>query len=417
MDNELLKHKYIEDLERNFLPFWEKSVDDTFGGVYTCYTNSGDDLISDRKYIWSQGRFLWLGCKLLQLKEQGIIQLSEKWSHITDDTYSFLKNHALMRNHHVVFAVERNGEKIKDQMDTSIFADCFYVLGCNAYANLNNKVETFEHVMLIYHTIKERISKNEFQSDPYPIPDGYLSHSIPMMLINVAQELYETAKKLNAKEQFTLLSDIDTFFHDILYLQNSNRIIEMYSGDSSTLLERHMNPGHTVECAWFILHSLLYIELENKEKHIKNVERIVKNAITVGWDEKNGGIFRFVDKEGGRPQGKLIGTPFEELILESWDTKLWWPHSEALYSTLLLYSLTNEQTWIEKYKKVETYVFNTFPNENEEIGEWIQIRDRTGRPINQIVALPVKDPFHIIRAYIKIIELLEGSENFATRIT
>ena len=52
-------------------------------------------------------------------------------------------------------------------------------------------------------------------------------------------------------------------------------------------------------------------------------------------------------------------------------------------------------------------MFQTFPNENKEIGEWIQIRDRKGKPIQKVVALPVKDPFHIIRNYLFILKLLE----------
>lgn len=415
MNVKLLKDKYIKDLEENFLPFWEKSIDDTYGGVYTCYTNSGDKLISDRKYIWSQGRFLWVACKLLQLKEEGTIQLSDKWNDVPDQTYAFLRDHALMPNHHAVFAVERNGEKIKDQLDTSIFADCFYVLGCNAYADFKNDLKAFEHALFIYQTIKKRIVKNEFHTDPYPLPDGYRSHSIPMILINVVQGLYETAQKLNLTAQATLRQDIETFFDQILSLQDGDRIKEMDSGNPNRLLDRYLDPGHTIECAWFLIHSLSYVKLEKREKYIREIEKIVHNALTLGWDDQFGGLLRYVDKEGGRPCGDLIKTPMEELILGTWETKLWWPHSESLYTTLLLYALTNDPAWLEQYQRLATYIFNTFPNEDQTIGEWVQIRDRLGKPIDQVVALPVKDPFHIIRVYLKMIELFNGGDFLAHR--
>ena len=57
--------------------------------------------------------------------------------------------------------------------------------------------------------------------------------------------------------------------------------------------------------------------------------------------------------------------------------------------------------------KVFDYVFSTFPNPDKNVGEWIQIRTREGRPQEKVVALPVKDPYHIIRNVILIIELLE----------
>ena len=49
--------------------------------------------------------------------------------------------------------------------------------------------------------------------------------------------------------------------------------------------------------------------------------------------------------------------------------------------------------------------FSTFPN--KELGEWVQIRQRDGSPQDKLVALPVKDPFHILRDFIKVVELYE----------
>lgn len=40
--------------------------------------------------------------------------------------------------------------------------------------------------------------------------------------------------------------------------------------------------------------------------------------------------------------------------------------------------------------------------------EWVQIRTRSGQPEEKVVALPVKDPYHIIRNLILILELLNG---------
>lgn len=58
--------------------------------------------------------------------------------------------------------------------------------------------------------------------------------------------------------------------------------------------------------------------------------------------------------------------------------KLWWPHSEALCTTLYLYTLTNMVEFREAYEKIFNYTFSTFPN--RELGEWIQIRQRNGKP-------------------------------------
>ena len=43
--------------------------------------------------------------------------------------------------------------------------------------------------------------------------------------------------------------------------------------------------------------------------------------------------------------------------------------------------------------------------------EWVQIRDRAGGPLNQTVALPVKDPFHVARALLLSVELLADRDD------
>lgn len=402
---------YIHQLEENFIPFWEKAIDEVYGGVFTCFTNDGDKCISDRKYVWSQGRFLWLCCYLQKLKDDGLIKLSEKWKESRKKTYHFLKENARMSNNHIVFALEKDGRKISDQLDVSIFADCFYVLGCNAYAQYEQDEEAFEHALCIYETIKYRIERNTFKSEPYPIPTGYRSHSIPMILLNVVQELQETLKILKKCNQELMKEEEQLLLDIIQNFSSAHRIKEMKSNDlkhKDTLLSRHVNPGHTLESVWFMLHSLSHLKLRESDDYIHRLSELSRQSLALGWDDDYGGLFRFVDKEGGIPKGQKIGDVYESLIIDTWDTKLWWPHSEALYTTLLLYKQTKDDKWIEWYQQLEKYIFKTFPNTHNANGEWIQIRNREGNPIEKVVALPVKDPFHIIRNFIHIIRLLEG---------
>jgi N-acylglucosamine 2-epimerase len=61
----------------------------------------------------------------------------------------------------------------------------------------------------------------------------------------------------------------------------------------------------------------------------------------------------------------------------------------------------------ERYARVHDYTFSTFPNPDRLVGEWIQIRDRKGAPESKVVALPVKYPFHNVRALLLAIPVLE----------
>jgi len=61
--------------------------------------------------------------------------------------------------------------------------------------------------------------------------------------------------------------------------------------------------------------------------------------------------------------------------------------------------------WRKTYEKLFDYTFSVFPNPDKSIGEWIQIRRRDGTPLDEVVALPVKDPFHVFRNILLLIEL------------
>ena len=56
--------------------------------------------------------------------------------------------------------------------------------------------------------------------------------------------------------------------------------------------------------------------------------------------------------------------------------------------------------------RVTDYTLETFPEGPGR--EWTQIRTRTGAPLEKVVALPVKDPFHVARALLLLTELESG---------
>lgn len=60
MDFKELAKLYKNELLENVLPFWlNHSQDLEFGGYYTCLNRNGDVFDTD-KFIWLQGREVWL---------------------------------------------------------------------------------------------------------------------------------------------------------------------------------------------------------------------------------------------------------------------------------------------------------------------------------------------------------------------
>ena len=68
MNKTLIREKdfYLSDLYERILPFWEVYAPDSeYGGFFTCFSGNGGQLLSEDKYIWSQGRILWVLSRLL----------------------------------------------------------------------------------------------------------------------------------------------------------------------------------------------------------------------------------------------------------------------------------------------------------------------------------------------------------------
>jgi N-acylglucosamine 2-epimerase len=153
----------------------------------------------------------------------------------------------------------------------------------------------------------------------------------------------------------------------------------------------YVMPGHAIESMWFLLH---WARRRGDRETIRRAAEVMRWHLEAGWDREYGGILLGIDAEGG--------TPF----LPNADKKAWWPHTEALYGLLLASELTGEPWCQEWYRRVHDWSFARFPM--PETGEWRQRLDRQGNPITDLIALPVKDPFHLPRAVILILQLLGG---------
>lgn len=412
---------YKDHLVQEIIPFWTNSLDHKHGGVFTCYDNFGKNLINTDKYTWSQGRFLWLWSRIARMildhKLPG--EVVEYQVHL-EKTASFIEENVFLENGNCAFLLTADGKK-KESIpgkgyDSSIYADCFIVLGLSEYAALKCDKQIFQTAVKLYNSIQKRIDKGMIRSEPYEIPKGFKAHSIPMILLNVTQCLFKTAQLIDDSRQDELR------IHNVKYMQQimdefyrvEHTIAEFKKMHSTTnsksLLERHVNPGHAIESMGFVLQSAQ--EEKNSNYILKAVDAIEK-AINVGWDSKYGGIFRFTDEGGAQPTCEKVNFSYEKLILDSWDMKLWWPHSEALYATYFAYHLTGRKKMLNLFKKIHEYTFKTFPNPDKRIGEWIQIRDRQGKPKEKVVALPVKDPFHIMRNLLQMVELLTSHKKYS----
>jgi N-acylglucosamine 2-epimerase len=388
-------HRHLVD---DVLAWWAANgPDDEHGGVLTCWDNAGTRLVATDKYTWSQGRWAWLTARVAGAAERGLLDLDSDrdagwYAEQATRTARFVRDHALLPDGTTAFVTSRAGEPREPTpgagLHTSVFADLFAALGFAGVAQLypNGDWGGYAEAMLLRSAAA--IDSGRFRSDPYPVPAGHRSFGLPMILVGVGEQVHRaTGSAASADVVHHAARQIEQYHLD------GDDVAEMPSATDG-LLARHRTPGHVLEAAWFLHHArdlLAGSPLAAPER----LARIAVRALDLGGDDVHGGLFRYVDRAGGAPTGARTDDPYEALVVDTWDTKLWWPHAEALYATALLAP--------DRHARLHDYVFGTFPEGPGR--EWTQIRTRHGAPLEKTVALPVKDPFHIARALLMLVEL------------
>ena len=405
---------YRDHLEHAVLPFWLRHADAERGGVFTCLDNVTGARVSDDKFVWSQARWAWTMAHAARMAERGTLSLPHDvlLDHARS-TADFLIRNAFLDDGAVAYLLGADGTKKEfvpgKGHDLSFFADGFVILALTGVARASGDDAYLERALEAYDALRDRLRRGVVRSEPYPLPDGCRAHAWPMIMLNVTQELERAslAARHPRAEQLVRdgLADMDAVLG---YVRSDALVQEVACRDGrDTLLTRHVTPGHAIESMWFVMEQAAR---HGRDDAIDTAARVIVSSFEAGWDPVHGGLFRYVVPGGPEPTGPADG-PFERLVLETWDTKIWWPHSETLYASLLAESLTGSSAFRAIHDQVHAYTFATFPNPDEGVGEWIQIRDRQGRPLDKVVGLPVKDPYHVTRNLLLLVELLaEGPE-------
>ena len=414
---------YENELVNKFLAFWlPRCVDSECGGFVNCFDNRGEKLVSYDKYVWSQGRFVWVFSKLASTTAPIFSEAQKaEFLALAKHGVDFLMEHCLMGEDdwRCIFLLDREGNPKYvdgcDRLDMSVYADCFVVAGLSKYASVSGDEKVYAFAKKLFKSITARIVANDFQTLPYPLSKHLRAHGIPMILCNVARDVYFAAEVLEpeyAPEVKYIISrcsadildnfvDEDTLLHEIIMAEDNSFF--------NKRLGMHINPGHTLEDAWFHLDAA-EIMGEEWNDYRQKVYAVSKQALAKGWDEEFGGILHFAALEGGKPDMDNSGFETETMSkqLDGWGDKLWWVHSEALYTCLRCYFETGDEFFNEWHEKLFDYVYTVYPNRDPEVREWMQILDRESKPMDAVVALPVKDPYHVMINLILIVELLHA---------
>lgn len=380
-----LATQYQNELLGSVLPFWlEKSQDNAFGGYFTCLKRDGKVFDTD-KFIWLQGREVWLFSMLYNKVEK-----KKEWLDCAIQGGEFLKKYGHDGDYNWYFSLDREGNPLIEPYNifsytfaTMAFGQLSLATGSQEYADIAKK--TFDIILSKVDNPKGKWNKL------HPGTRNLKGFALPMILCNLALEIEHLL------DEDYLLKTMNTCIHevmDVFYRPELGGIIVenvLDNGELSDSFEgRQVTPGHAIEAMWFIMD--LGKRLRRPEL-IEKAKNITLTMLDYAWDQKYGGIYYFMDRLGNPPQQ-----------LE-WDQKLWWVHIETLISLLKGYQLTGDKKCWEWFEKVHDYTWNHF--RDTQYSEWFGYLNRQGEVLLSLKGGKWKGCFHVPRGLYQCWQILE----------
>lgn len=384
--NELVKYaeQYKNELLESIIPFWmNHSKDHDFGGYFTCLNRMGEVFDTD-KFMWLQGREVWLFAMLYNKVEK-----KQEWLDMALHGAEFIKKYGRDKQGHWYFSLTQDGKPLVQPYN--IFSDCFAAM---AFSELYKATGNKEHKEIALNTfaniqIRQNSPKGHY-CKAYPGTRPLKSFSLPMILCNLSLIMEDVlgTDQVNQTIQ-PLIKEVMEVFYD----EKSGLILESVTQEghfSDSFEGRLLNPGHTNESMWFMMD----LAVRNNDKALidKAIEILLRST-EKGWDKKHGGIFYFLD---------IKGHPVQQL---EWDQKLWWVHIETLISMAKAYRLTGNQECKKWFEIIHEYTWNHF--KDPEYPEWFGYLNREGNPLLELKGGKWKGCFHVPRGLYEIWKILE----------
>jgi N-acylglucosamine 2-epimerase len=376
---------YKDELLDRIIPFWlNHSKDEQFGGYFTCLDRYGKVYDTD-KFMWLQGREVWLFSMLYNNVEK-----RKEWLDMAIHGAEFMRKYGRDTQGNWYFSLTREGLPLIQPYN--IFSDCFAAMGFGALSKATGNAEyakiaedTFNNIIARSDNPKGKWSKGVEGTRPLK------NFSLPMILCNLSLELEHIIGSDRVNE---FAPKVIHEVMDVFYQPDRGLILESVYEDGSfsdSHEGRLLNPGHAIEAMWFIMD--LGARFNDKQLINKSVDIMLK-TLNYGWDKEFGGILYFMD---------VLGHPTQQL---EWDQKLWWVHIETLISLSKAYKYTGNEDCKKWFETIHEYTWSHF--KDPEYDEWFGYLNRRGEVLLPLKGGKWKGCFHVPRGMYQVWKTLEA---------
>ena len=370
-----LREQYRASLFDDVVPWWlEHSLDREHGGYYSLLERDGRRWADD-KYMWMNGRQIWMLSHLYNTHEQ-----NPDWLEAAKVGADFMLRHAFKDDGKMHFRLTREGQSRSEVL--SVYTEVFGAIAMAEYSRAAGNRDAWNKAMAMYDFLMPRLGKlSDTPLLGYPVHAEFHLHAHDMCRITVAFVYNEIRPDQRFENDLTLSVDSIVGRH---WKPELGALLENVAPDGSPLLDlpegRMFHPGHAIESAWMLME---IAQRRGDEALLQTAVDITMASLDHGWDTEFGGL-RYITNSDWTPTHSLEA-----------DLKLWWPHGETLYALLLAWNLTGRDDLALWYEKVHEYTFSHFPDPTH--GEWFGYLNRDGSRVWTAKANGWKGFFHLPR--------------------
>ncbi len=369
-----------EFLLDNVLPFWMKhAIDRECGGLINHISEDGG-IYGYEKNAWFAGRTMYTYS--LAYNE---LDKNPEYLEISENMYAFLSKCEVNEDGRLPFIVSREGKPLVT--NNAYFSETFAAIGCAEYYLATGR-EDVKQSAEKYFNIAYDMYKKELSALPCanaPIPE-MKALGPSMIMLSTAQTMRKLAKEPYNSIAKECADEIMVHFIEGKGLLENVGLFGEYINSPDG---RMINPGHSLEAAWFMLAEGVY---RNDERYKQFAKRVIDISMRHGY--RGGGIIAFCDCDG-HPSTML-----------EWDMKIWWPQCEAMIANRLAYSVFGEEKYLRDFEALRDYCFSRYPDPVH--GEWYGYMHYDGTLASTTKGNVSKGPFHLPRMLYLIDRLENG---------
>lgn len=373
-----LRDDYHDRLFNQYLPFWEKGGIDRQHGGFMCELNDDGSVASDEKYVWYQGRGIWVYSFLYNNFGR-----DKHWLEIARQGRDSMVKHMHAGGGKWNQKVRRDG-MVLEGLGANVYGWLFAALGLVEYHRATGQQEDLDlakeslwAAMKKYddpnYTDTHTVQYTELDIDPR----GLRSQGHSMVTIS-------TLTNLLAQHRDSRLEELQRHHVEMVmrkFWNPEHRIVnEFLRHDYSRapVADTHMLTGHTVETLWIVMAEALR---RGDKKLFDEAAGRVRRFLELCWDSVHGG---FADGNYRVGRGPDYGV------------KTMWAQCEAMIACMMVREQTGAAWAREWYDRLRAFTLKVMPVPGH--GVWRQAVDRSGKDLKRIgVSAKRKDNFHQAR--------------------